>query len=417
MFAHATLNVADLMFPQFGIRTDAGNAIGSQAKTYFPHMEVSYLVSDQSNFRNFPLIGRLPELRLRGAFGVAGRQPGLADKYRTYTFSQFPINNVSSDIANVYSVGNPKLSPEVSQEWELGFDATVFENARSRLNGTATLVHKHTSDLLSEETLPPSLGIVNSRWSNLGDAVNNSIEITIGGFQRIGKIDWTITNTFTTQNSKLLRLNNIKMSTTKRPVGFSSRTGTPEILRVGYPIDAVWAWPILGYVDVNENGSIEPSEIIYSDSARYLGEPNPRFNLTSQNQFTIANRLIITATLQYEDGGVVQSIDPNIEYSWVLNDPAASTDDLVRSLYDYNAYGYRVSTLRLQTLQVTYTVPSKLLARYLGKKSVILAVSGTNLGLWSTFSGMDPNLGGIQREQRTRVLPIPRTYGISVRVQ
>jgi hypothetical protein len=412
MFAQVTLNVADRLWFPFSVRTDAGNALGSQSRPIFPRVGFSYLASDEPMFRNFPLVGRLPELRLRTAFGIAGRQPGLADKQRTFQFSKYPINNINAEIADINSVGNAKLSPEISREWELGFDATFLDNPRGRLSGTFTLARTHTSDLLEQELLPPSIG-VQQRMSNIGDAVNNNVEISLEGFRKIGALDWTTLNSISTQQGKLVKIRN---STVSRSPG-GTKGEVFYMHRVGYPLNSVWAFPILGFVDGNQDGLLQVDEITYGDSVRYIGNPSPRFTVSSQNEITIASRLTISAVLSYEDGSSPsQGGNPDLYSRW--NNAPLSLDDQVKLMYDAFADAYRVSTLRFQSLQVTYNVPTRIAARYLRMRSVQVALNGTNLGLWSTFSGSDPDIGGINRDQREAVrLPVPRTYGIRVTVQ
>ncbi len=417
MFAQTTVAIANRLWLPFSIRTDAGNAIGSSSKPLFPRVALSYLVSDEPNFRNLPIFGRLPELRLRTAFGVAGRQPGLVDKHRTYTYSRFPIENVDANVVNLNSVGNPKLSPEISREWELGFDAVMIERSRGRLSGTVTLSQSHTSNLIMDEYLPPSLGMKDTRVNNIGDAENSNLEVTIEGFQRMGLFDWNTSNGFSIGKGQLTSLKNAFIN----GVG---DCGTCEfsrnVYRVGYPIDGYWARPVAGFIDGDGDGQIRYSEVMYGDRLQYLGTPTPRFTLTSNNTVTVASRFTFTATLMYEGGSTAMSKTGSFstsDYSREMNDPTLSLEEQVKFRYDFSSYVHQVSTLRFQSMQLTYNVPLSQGFRILGMRSLQVAVSGTNLGLWSTFSGKDPGVGGIGRNATQGVLPTPRTYGIAVRVQ
>ncbi len=417
MFAQTTVAIANRLWLPFSVRTDAGNAIGSSSKPIFPRVALSYLVSDEPNFRNLPVLGRLPELRLRTAFGAAGRQPGLVDKHRTYTFSRFPIENVNASIVNLNSVGNTKLSPEISREWELGFDAVVVERSRGRLSGTVTLSQSHTTDLIMEENLPPSLGMITRRVNNIGDAENSNLEVTIEGFQRMGLFDWNTLNGFSMGKGKLISLKN-PLNT---GIGEGNRDNfSSAVYRAGYPIDGYWARPVLGFIDGDDDGQIQYNEVMYGDRLQYLGTPTPRFTLTSNNTITVASRVTITATVMYEGGSTAMSRSASaasFKYAQDMNDPTVSLEDQVKSRYDFSAYTHQVSTLRFQSMQLTYNVPLSQRSHILGMRSLQVAVSGTNLGLWSTFSGKDPGVGGIGREATQSVLPTPRTYGIAVRVQ
>ncbi len=416
MYAEVGLKIGDQLFLPLSVRTDVGNAIGSQSKPVFPGIQLSYVASDKPSFRDIPVIGRIPELRLRTAFGISGRQPGLADKYQTFVFTRFPIDNADVSVANLYTVGNSKLSPEFVKEWEMGFDITAIDRPHDRWSGTVTLVRKKTSNLLAPETLPLSLGTVRSRISNIGDVMNQSFEVTLEGFHRAGWLDWSSNNGISTLRGKLLRLKNqtnTSLLASDQPGRAVSRGNY-----VGYPLNGLWARPIVGYVDGNENGLLEPDEIAYGDTKRYLGSSDPYFTVTSNQQVTFAARLTLTASLSYENGSSSNAYDAGIGgFSRVMNDPTLSLEQQARLLYDGAASAYRVSTLRLQTMQLTYVVPLRITERYLRARSLQIAVSGTNLGIWSTFAGQDPALGGILRNQNRAILPTPRTYGVTMRVQ
>ncbi len=418
MFAEARVQIANRFWMPLSIRTDAGNAIGSNTTPLFPRLSFSYLASDQPSFRAIPILGMLPELRLRTAFGVAGRQPGLADKYRTFNFTYFPIDGVSTQIADVNSVGNTKLSPETSREVELGFDATIFDNARGRVSGTFTLVRKQTSNLLETELLPPSLGTIRSRISNVGDLVNNAIEVSLEGYAKIGFVDWSTSNLISTLSNRLVRLNN-----GRSVLGgdINDKSAVQPLYRVGYPVNGLWAYPVAGYVDGNRDGILQANEVVYGDSVRFMGSPFPRFTLTNNNQVTLGAQVTLATTISYEDGSA-PSMARRLYYSQFSNDPTLSLEDQVRLNYDAQAITYRVSTLRFNSLQMTYSIPTRFTSHYLSARSLQVAVSGSNLGLWSTFKGKESGAGRMNPRQTqmlasTPILPTPRTWGISMRIQ
>ena len=58
-------------------------------------------------------------MKLRGAYGIAGRAPGAFDAVRTWQ----PANLLGEAGFTTNNVGNPDLGPERSSEIEGGFDA------------------------------------------------------------------------------------------------------------------------------------------------------------------------------------------------------------------------------------------------------------------------------------------------------
>src|SRR5690606_22342372 len=101
-------------------------------------------------------------LRLRGAWGKAGRQPDTFAGVTTYTTFSGPAG---PGIAPS-SPGNPNVGPEVSTELELGFDVALFDD---RLSGEFTWYDRTVSEALVDQPLAPSLGIPGNRDANLGE--------------------------------------------------------------------------------------------------------------------------------------------------------------------------------------------------------------------------------------------------------
>ena len=83
---------------------------------------------------------------------------------------------------------------------------------------------------------------------------------------------------------------------------------------------------------------------------------------------------------------------------------------------DYN-WIQTVNTLRFNSLAVRYAVPA-VVARRLGAQTLSIAVQGGNLGLWTNYRGLDPNVNGFGTGNNvtdTGVLPQPRTWQLQVR--
>jgi hypothetical protein len=75
-----------------------------------------------------------------------------------------------------------------------------------------------------------------------------------------------------------------------------------------------------------------------------------------------------------------------------------------------------VNTLRFNSLSVNYRVPAAV-ARRLGAQTLNIAVQGSNLGLWTNYRGLDPNVNAFSTGNNvtdTGVLPQPRTWQVRV---
>jgi hypothetical protein len=78
---------------------------------------------------------------------------------------------------------------------------------------------------------------------------------------------------------------------------------------------------------------------------------------------------------------------------------------------DYNWY-QTVSSLRFNSLSVQYRVPAAV-TRRLGAQQLAVLVQGQNLGLWSNYRGLDPDVNSFSTGNEVGdngVLPQPRSW-------
>jgi hypothetical protein len=141
------------------VRGDDNSAFGSNFDLqYYPKVSGSWVISEESFWPAADLINRM---RLRGAWGRSGRQPS--------TFAQSTLlETILGPNGNGLlpeTAGNPDVGPEVSTEIEVGFDVAFLQD---RLSGAFSYYRTTTEDLLVNQSLAPSTGLVGSRQANLG---------------------------------------------------------------------------------------------------------------------------------------------------------------------------------------------------------------------------------------------------------
>ncbi|MBV6472436.1 MAG: Vitamin B12 transporter BtuB [Saprospiraceae bacterium] len=86
-----------------------------------------------------------------------------------------------NDPTNI-SYGNPELKPEVTESLELSYGF-----AKGTANGTFSIYHKATSDLIDNYRFVDSLGRTNATYNNLAQGYSSGISIN-GGIMKLGKI-------------------------------------------------------------------------------------------------------------------------------------------------------------------------------------------------------------------------------------
>src|SRR5690606_40246315 len=104
----------------------------------YPKVSATWVVSEEAFWR----VGPITSLRLRSAWGKAGRQP---DSFAAVTIYNPMIGRGGSAAVRPGTFGNPNVGPEISDEVELGFDAAFFDD---RITTEATYFYQRTKDAL-----------------------------------------------------------------------------------------------------------------------------------------------------------------------------------------------------------------------------------------------------------------------------
>ncbi len=160
----------DRLFVTGAIRFDDNSAFGSEFDfEKYPKVSATWVLSEES-FWNIDLVNAL---RLRGAWGKAGRQPDTFA--RTFQYDVGP--GVGGKAALIPSgPGNPLVGPETSTELELGFDVALLED---RISAEFSWFTKKTEGALLGIPLAPSLGFPGETQRNIGQIDNWGWELSV----------------------------------------------------------------------------------------------------------------------------------------------------------------------------------------------------------------------------------------------
>ena len=179
-FGQAVFKYQDKYFITAGVRADGNSAFGQDfGWQVYPKVSGSYIVSDESGFPE-----ALGVLKLRGAWGTAGRAPGAFDAVRTW--SPTPWGVQQSFAPN--NLGNPELGPERTAEWEVGFESSTLND---RLWLDFTYYHQKTTDALVAVRTPPSEGDWTRQNENIGELRNTGLELSLTGTVIQGR-EWAL---------------------------------------------------------------------------------------------------------------------------------------------------------------------------------------------------------------------------------
>lgn len=397
-FINGDTRIFDRVSFVLGLRQDAGSAIKSSSSPFYPKIGGSWLVSDESFWKQNQLFS---EFRLRAALGHSAIQPDIFDIEGAYASGYTFINDVFVKNYNLSRIGNGSLDPERAIEVELGFDGRLFSN---KLNLSTTYSRKNNVNSLVSRSLPPSLG-GSSRKENIGKVVNTNYELSAD----LDVIDSrnlraVINSTFTVSDNVVKRIGRNRDIST-----------IANVIKEGFPIAGVWAKQVQGYGDINGDGLIELAEVTLSDSLVYLGWSQPRFssgfgfNITANNTISLDSRFTVNA------GFVQQYGRPNSYGSENVNSPLSDQAIAIQSLLS----GKRsIDQLRWSSMSITYNIGNRM-ARA-GVRNASLSLQGSNLGLWTNYTGRDPsvNSNGVSDVALDdgSVTPPPRMFSLKLSV-
>ncbi len=410
------LTLFNRYYTGFGFRFDRGSGIGSNASApAYPKLDFSIPLLTNDNGRY-----GINALRIRTAFGHSGRQPGI--EYRLRTFQpQYGVRGgylglgTLDSALDIKTIGNTKLRPERSVEWEGGMELSAWND---RVNMTLTGYRKFTHDMIISVDLPLSVyGGGLQQQKNIGNVVNRGVNGSLSARVLETKdIVWSLTGSVYANRNRL-----VSFSKEMKSSGISalaSGASTRGIANVeGYPLNGYWSRPLLAYADADQDGFLSPNEIRVSDSAVFLGSTDPTFDgMLATSLGLFRGRVNLQTTFNIRNG-MVQANSAwlgnglgTARFSKILNDTTVSPISYARVL-DGSAFINRTSSVRWDEFSISIVAPERL-ARFFRGRYLAIALQGQNLRLWTNYSGKDPNVGGggVDNGQ----LPPPRTWMLRV---
>lgn len=387
VFIEERVGYQDKLFVTGAIRADRGSAFGAQFDAvFYPKVGASWLISEESFFKPGSW---LSSLRLRGAWGDSGVQPGNNDALRFFIPVAATVNGQNVTGVRFGGVGNSDLKPERSREIEFGLDAALFSN---RVSLEATYFNKQTEDALVLRQLPLSLGAGQGRFENLGSVQNNGLELSLNTrIIQTGGTSFDLDFVSSFLNNELKELGE-----GIEPIIISSVQRHVE----GFPLGSYFDEEFT-FSDANGDGLIGRNEVQVGDEAVFLGSPFGDTDISITGTVGVFGDMFVARALMNYRGG--RSLYNNTE-AWrngnnstqALNDPNASLENQARAVaskFFGTEAGYieDASFWRLREVSLTYNAPQKWIGS-LGVSRMSITLSGANLGLWTDYTGLDPEI-------------------------
>ena len=169
-YVQEQLSWEDRLFLTGAVRVDENSAFGTDFGTQtYPKVSGTWVLSEES----FWSLEFVNPLRIRAAWGAAGRQPDTFAAQRIYRPVTGPGNQ---PILTANNFGNAELGPERGQEFEVGFDAGFLDE---RVQVAFTQYWKSTQDAIVNAPVRPSFGFPGEQFINAGQIDNWGTEVAL----------------------------------------------------------------------------------------------------------------------------------------------------------------------------------------------------------------------------------------------
>jgi hypothetical protein len=339
----------------------------------------------------FPKFDAVSSLRLRGAFGRSGLRPNNRDAL--LYFEPRAARGGSTELSGVTigGLGRRDLKPEIISETEFGLDATLF---RSRVTAELTYFDKQSRDALIRRRLGASVGRTEDRFENIGRVQNRGVEWLLNGaLVDVPRVRWNATIQGSTIHNQLLSFGDTSIA----PIIFGSESSQQH--RPGYSLGGYWGIPVDSVADVNTNGEIDIDEVFTGSEERFLGNSIPSLQGSFSSDVTLFNVVRLSALADYRGGYKLYNASEvfrcQVFICQGVNDPDASLFEQGRSVAAINGiyapYVENARFVKLREIAVTLLAPPDL-ARRFKASALSLTLAGRNLGTWSNYTGLDPEV-------------------------
>lgn len=392
----------DRLFATLAARTDNNSAFGSNfGWIVYPAASLSWVISEEPFFPSRAIVS---SLRLRTAYGQSGQRPTFRDAI-TY-FDVQTVTTAAGDFPGIQvgGQGNADLKPERSGELEMGFELGVL-NDRFTLDFTS--YNKRTKDLLIARPLPPSLGLAQTQFDNLGESSNRGIEVQLNG--RIFEIQHARLDlglSAATNRNRLEKIGKLPNGDPIPPIIFGIQRHVQ-----GYPLGGYWDEQYT-YEDKNKDGIISrlncpgqtalrggPDCEILMQPLAYLGNTLPTREMTGSPRLTLFNNVEVGALIDYRGGfkqfnntGRFRCNFGNCQEAYdKTKSLALQARNLAHLMASDAGYIEDSHYTKLREVTVSLLAPQAWATKARANE-MRLTLAGRNLKTWTKYTGFDPEV-------------------------
>ncbi len=478
----ATLNVHYKLMDRYivygSIRTEGNSKFGDNYKYgWFPAISGRYRISKENFLKD---VKWLDDFSIKASWGVNGRAPKY-NYLQHARYETYPYTYLGSSATYPSSLALNNLRWERTTQLDMGVNLILFDD---KVNIEVDYYRKRTKDGIDDSAKLPTTSGFGATTMNTNTVENIGWDVNVQtmpyrtrtmqvGFnfnfarsqnyiRKFGEYSTDESGSWDKNGSYLIRLEKdqpygafygykydgvylnkeetIAKDKNGDPIYTMGSNGelTPVYMRFGYPtIDYEFQAGDARYVDINNDGNIDLSDVVY------LGDYNPLFTGGFGPTFRYKN-LTVTAWFYFRYGNdIINEAKMNMESMYTFDNQSkavlkrfresypvgtehtAPSDLLPRALYGvgYNYLGSDRfvedgSFLRWKTLTVKYNLP-RAVANSLRLSELSFWVTLQNLYTWTSYTGQDPevslstsNLSDVGRDKALAPRARQFTFGL-----
>lgn len=417
--------------------------------SFFPAVATKWNISNEPWMSN-ARIGGLSNLAIRLSYGQSGN-----DSVGSYVSQATLSNGTGWLFGNTQEIGywptrldNDSLTWEKTSSYNAGVDIILLND---RISMTLDGYYAKTTDLLLNMANASQTGFT-KRYNNVGATQNMGVEFSITSNNiSTARFNWKTTFNISHNDQKVL-----DVGAGNEYISMYSKDGQMLYGYVkGYPVGALWGYQYAGvwhnqqeidenkytktfigqynklgaskYVDINHDGVLNKEDWVY------LGNTDHIVYGGFDNQFKIWG-VTIDLFLTYGIGGKLYNMSEfylgsnkasSNKYKYMLDswhpvrnpdsDIPAAVGGSYEDKYGSDRYVHDASYLRIKSLSVSYYFDLSKKIKVL--KGLTLAVDASNLYLFTSYNGYDPDMKSEGRRVDNAAYPTPRTFTFSAKLK
>lgn len=438
-------NLLDRYLLQLNFRADGSSKFSKKQRWgFFPSVSLGWKFSSESFLENADWLSLG---KIRFGWGKLGNNrinetAGYTIITNDYNYAFGTGMHILYPGATATTLGNPDITWEKTESYNLGLDFGLFRN---KMSGSLEVFDKFTTDMLLRVPVAVSAGLEDAPMTNAGSVRNKGIEFLVnykGGRAFTYNIGFNIS---------YIKNEVVSLGTDNEPVwgAFLSESSILDYVtktEVGRPIGSFFGYVTDGifndmdevmnsaqyqvgkneldqptrpgdfrFIDINGDGVIDASD------RTYLGSPHPyfifgipmsfgykNFDLSiffqGQTGNKVFNVMDYYLTSAHGTGNVYADLRSRHWSGSYRTDrkffpenlnasiPDLDASDTPRNFRTSNYYVKDGSYMRLQNIRLTYTFPERI-SRYLSMSDFSVYVGAYNLLTFTNYNGLDPEVG------------------------